>query len=143
MKLEPKGEIPPPTCKAILLCERTMREAGTAKISLLGLISSHTLAKFPGRTPLMRMFLHLVNGTGIYELVVELHDLAEDRVVFRAKGHRISFPDRLTARIVFFSIPPLLLPHAGRYDVVVFGNGNEIDRQQFSALASQNEGEIK
>jgi hypothetical protein len=136
-------EKPPPRCKAMLLCERTMVEAGTTKVTLIGLIAAHVMQQFPGRTPLMRTFLYLVDGIGEYDITVEVHDLADDRIIFRAKGRRISFPDRLASRLLFFSIPPLPILHPGRYDVVVLGNGKEIERQQFRALPVKKEGETE
>jgi hypothetical protein len=120
-----------------------MVEAGTTKVSLIGLIAAHVIQRFPGRTPPMRIFLHLVDGIGEHDITVEVHDLAEDQKIFRAKGRRISFPARLASRLLFFSMPPLPVFHPGKYDVVVLGNGQEIERQQFRALASENEEEAK
>jgi hypothetical protein len=133
--VEHKEEKPLPGCKAILLCERTVVESGSGKMSLIGLIGSLSLPAFPARTKPMRLFLHLVAGIGDYDITVQVHDLAEDRVVFKAKALRISFPDRLMPRKLIFSMPGLPITHAGRYDVIVFGNGKEIDRQQIRITA--------
>ena len=132
---------PPPGCKAILLYERTMIEAGTKKVSLLGLIRTLTIADFPGQSERMRIFLQLVEGIGEYDIRVEVHDLAEDRIIFRARAPRVSFPNRLDVRQLSFLIPALPLHHPGKYDVIVFGNGMEIDRQQFHAELLADAGE--
>ena len=131
-----KEEKPLPGCKAILLCERTMIEAGTNKISLIGLIGTIAFESFPGRTKPMKLFLHLVDGIGQYDVSVEVHDLAEDNIVFRSKTARLSFSDRLLSRRPIFSIPGLPVPHAGKYDVIVFADGKEIDRQQVTAIGA-------
>ncbi len=129
---------PPPKCKAILLCESIWREEGTRKVSLMGLINSQTLASFPGRTKPMRLFLHLVDGIGEYDTSVEFHDLAEDRIIARGKGRPIRFHSRLDPVQEFFVLPPLLIPHAGKYDVVVFANGQEV--YQFQLTNPEEEG---
>ena len=140
-KPEAKGEKPPPGCKAILLCERIVVDADTRRISVVGLINSCVVAAFPGHTVRMRVFLQLVDGIGDYRITVEVHDLAEDRVVYRARGPKISFPDRLARGQFHFSIPSLPILHPGKYEVIVLGNGKEIDRQQFRAKRSQSQGE--
>jgi hypothetical protein len=141
-KVDHKEDKPLPGCKAILLCERTLTELGTGRISLIGLIGTLSMPAFPTRTKPMKLFLHLVDGIGDYDITVEVHDLAEDRVVLKTRVVRISFADRLMPRKLIFSVPGLPITHAGRYDVIVFGNGKEIDRQQIRATATAS-GETK
>jgi hypothetical protein len=40
-------------------------------------------------------------------------------------------------------MPALPIAHPGKYDVIVLGNGKEIDRQQFRARTLSGEGETK
>jgi hypothetical protein len=140
-KMPPKEEKPPPVCKAILLCEGTTVEAGTGKVSLIGLVRTLAMTEFPGRSERMKLFLQLVDGIGEYSLTVEIHDLAEGRVIARMKGPRISFLSRPATHQLFLTMPALPIPHPGRYDVIVLGNGAEIDRQQFRARPPREEGE--
>jgi hypothetical protein len=76
----------------------------------------------------------LVEGIGDYEIRVEVHDVAQDEIVFKSGAVRISFADRLMQRRSIFSLPGLPMPHSGKYDVIVFGDGREIDRQQIDAV---------
>lgn len=128
-----REEKPPPKCKAILLCEAITRDTVTQKVSLLGLLTGRKFPYFPGKSEPMRLFLHLVDGIGEYDTDVEVHDLSTGQVIFRAHGKRVAFPQRLAPVRVYFSLPALPIPHAGRYDVVVLANGQEIDRFQFQA----------
>jgi hypothetical protein len=130
---------PPPKCKAILLCESINRENDARRVSLIGLINSQSLAKIPGRTKPMNLYVQLVDGIGEYEVTISVDDLAEDQSIFRAKGGRIAFSNRFLPVRLFSQIPSLPIFHPGRYDVVVFGNGIEIDRQQFSVRQLQSE----
>jgi hypothetical protein len=139
-KFNPKEGKPPPGCKAILLCERIMVEAHTAKVSLIGIVTKQVLSVFPGRTEPMRIFLHLVDGIGDYQLTVEVHDLAEDRIIARQKGPRISFPNRPGAIQVFFKLSALPIPHPDKYDVLVLADGIEIERQQVRVRVPDEEG---
>jgi hypothetical protein len=136
-----KEEKPLPGCKAILLCEGTTVEAGTGKVSLIGLIRTLIIAEFPALSERMKLFLQLVDGIGEYGLTIEVHDLAEGRVIARLKGPRISFLSRPATHQLFLTMPALPIPHSGKYDVIVLGNGAEIDRQQFRARIPREEGE--
>jgi hypothetical protein len=92
------------------------------------------------RTKARHKSLNLVDGIGDYDLSVEFHDLAEDRVTVKSKVAQVSFPERLSPRRLIYSIPGLPIPHPGRYDVIVLGNGREIERQQIIvALSSAGE----
>ncbi len=127
---DPNEAKPGPSCKAMLLCERVVLDAGTRQVSLIGLINKQVLTALPGRTLPMKVFLHLVDGIGEYQMFVHVLDLAEDRVIAKAKRRPINFPDRPYAIQYYFGLPPLPIKHAGRYDVIVLGNGSEIERQQ-------------
>lgn len=129
---------PPPVCKAILLCEQTTAEEGTGRVSLIGLIRTLTMAAFPGRSNRMKLFLQLVDGIGEYDIRIEVHDLSQDGVIARMWGPTISFPRRPFSHQLSLQLPTLPIPHPGRYDVVVLGNGKEIDRQQFRAQLARN-----
>ena len=120
-----------------------MIEAGTNKVSLVNLIRTLTIEEFPCQSERMRMFLHLVEGIGEYDLRVEIHDLYEERAIFRAKAPRVIFTNRLDVRQLSFLIPALPLQHPGKYDVIVFGNDMEINRPHFHAELSEEAGESK
>jgi hypothetical protein len=136
-KPQAKEEKPPPQCKAILLCQQTIVEADTASVSLIGIIHEIAIPGFPGQTRSMEAFLQLVDGIGRYDINVEVHDLREDRIIAKATGPRVDFPNRLATLQLAIPVPSLPIAHQGRYDLIVFANGREIDRQQFTAVSSE------
>ena len=131
------GQKPPPRCKALLLCDNTIVEAVTGKVSIIGTFDSFFQESFPGVGRPFMAFLQITDGVGRYEIVIEIHDLRENQVLARATGTGIEFPDRLTKMNLMIPVPPLPLPHSGVYDLVVFANGQEIDRQRFRAESSE------
>ena len=90
-KKEPK---PPPRCKAILLCDQTILEAGTAKASLIGIFDKFVVPSFPGVVRPYTAYLQLIDGIGDYVLTVEVHDVAQDVVIARMNPITIQFPQR-------------------------------------------------
>lgn len=123
---------PAPTCKALLLCDATIVEARTGKISIIGTFFTFSPRQLPTRLSPFQVFLQVTNAAGRYDFVIEVHDLRVDKVIARAPGMGIEIPSRLTFVNIIIPVPPLPISHAGKYDIVVFANGVEIDRQQFT-----------
>jgi hypothetical protein len=128
-----KRKKPPPKCKAILLCDQTIIEAVTGKMSIIGTFDNWYLPRFPCPTRPFMAFLQMTDGVGEYTITVEVHDLVADQIIAQAPPARMAFPDRTAKQNLIIPVPPLLLQHAGRYDFVVLADGQEIDRQQFMA----------
>jgi len=103
-------------------------------VSIIGVFSRFTVASLPTRLKPFCAFLQLAEGIGRYEIVVEIHDLQTDQVLARGVGSGIEFPERLTRLNITIPIRSLPVSHAGVYDLVVFANGQEIDRQQFKVV---------
>jgi hypothetical protein len=136
-KKPPKGKIPPPVCKALLLCDHTIIEAGSGKVSIIGAFTNFILPSFPGHTLPFTAFAQLADGIGRYEIQVEIHDLRDDMVLARSPKLMLEFAERLTKINICLPVPPLPLAHPGKYDVVFLAKGHEIDRQQFSAISPE------
>lgn len=128
---------PPPICKAILLCDKSIIEAVTAKTSIIGIFDSFNVHQVPCRIPPFEAFVQIAEGVGRYDIVVEVHDLRERNVIARAVCPSVEFADRLVRMNLMIPVPSLSITHAGRYDFVIFANGAEIDRQTFQILARQ------
>ncbi|MEX2287515.1 MAG: hypothetical protein WD648_10535 [Planctomycetaceae bacterium] len=128
---------PPPICKAILLCDSTIVEAGTGKVSIIGVFGQFTVLQLPGRLSPFTVFLQLIEGVGRYDIVVEFQDLRDNMVMARADGLAITFPARLMTMNVILPVPPVPVVHSGEYEIVVFANAQEIDRQRVSVRSIQ------
>ena len=129
---------PLPQCKALLLCDQTIVEAVTGKISIIGVIDRFVLREMPARLRQFQAFMQITDAVGRYDLVVEIQDLQVDEVIARAPGSGIQVPDQLAKVNIIIPVPPILLTHAGAYDFVVFANGHEIERQKFLVIEVPN-----
>ena len=121
---------PIPTCKAILLCQKTIVEEGTGVVSLIGIFDNYSIDG-DGLTPAVEAFCQITSACGEYNLTVEIHDLQTGNKVATGEGGKIEIEDRLMRANVIIPIPRIPFQHAGLYDFVVLANGNEIDRQKF------------
>lgn len=66
--------------------------------------------------------------------MVEVHDLQEDQVIAKAIVPRLTFSERPSRVEVVIPVPNLPLAHPGSFDFVVFADGRELERQQFTAV---------
>jgi hypothetical protein len=62
---QPSGQKPPPSCKALLLCDHTIVEAVTGKVSIIGVFGAFVLRTFPGAARPFTAFLQLADGIGV------------------------------------------------------------------------------
>ena len=131
----PRGVIPPPRCKAILLCDQVLVDALTGHYSAIGIFDVFRLPVFPGPTRPFAVYVQLTSGIGSYAITLEIHDLSDNNLLARASGPVINFPERSAKAHVIILSPPVGLPSPGPYDFVVLANGQEIDRQQFLATS--------
>ena len=109
--VQPKKDKPLPQCKAILLCEHTIVDPKTEKVSLIGIIRLLHGLIIPGKTEPMEVFLQLVDGIGSYDITLQVHDLAMDETIAKGKGPSVNFPDPLVVRQLILPIPALPMTH--------------------------------
>ncbi|HVC98797.1 MAG TPA: hypothetical protein VND64_34350 [Pirellulales bacterium] len=77
------------------------------------------------------VFAQLVDGIGSYAVSLEVRDLLDGEVAARTHIGDVAFPERPAQMDVIVPDVSVLIPHAGRYDLVLFANGQELDRQFF------------
>jgi hypothetical protein len=59
------GHIPSPSCKALLLCDQTIVEAMTGKVSIIGTFERFTIRSAPSHLAPFHVFVQLVEGVGL------------------------------------------------------------------------------
>ena len=126
----PNQNPPDPVCKAFLICQKSIVEEGTGSVSLIGLFNGFKVGS-SGRTGRAEVFCCITEAEGKYKITIEIQDLNSGMAVAAAEGPEIEIDSRLKSAQVLFPIPPLPLT-PGAYDLVMFANGSEIDRQKFT-----------
>jgi hypothetical protein len=122
---------PPPKCRALLLCDDVHVDHKTQKTNIIGVVQQYVIPSRPGPTTLpCTIFLQLTEGMGSYRITLEFRDLGEDNRIAISEATEVVFPERASVRDVFFRLP-VVVDHAGCYDIVAFADANEIDRQKF------------
>ena len=130
----PKGQLPPPQCKAILLCERAIFDGRTGMYSLINIFDFVYVSDPYCTIGPYQLFLQLTGGLGPYQITVEILDLQADVVLVREDHLEITFGDKNEKWNGDLEVGPFEITHAGSYDVLVLADGQEIDRQKLTVV---------
>jgi hypothetical protein len=105
----------------MLLCDHTIREHGTGKVSLIGIFENISAPRFPVVHRALSVYAKLVDAEGDYALRLELVRLEDGHVV--AQGTlRATFADRMTPAELIFALENLGLERPGRYEFRLHAN---------------------
>lgn len=119
-------------CQAILLCESVIRDEFTHKTTIVGILDTFFVERFPGYTFPSTVYARLLGVVGIHVVSVEVHDIESRAVLFRSAGPaQFGAPPGRTPSEMRMPIAPLAVDHPGAFDMVVFIDGEEFGRVNF------------
>lgn len=134
----------PSSIPAILLSDSTIREAGSGKLSLIGMFEYFNAPNFPFVTPPFFVTVGIANFQGQLQSVPvtvriesstgHVHTSAEATFSTKEPINRndvVQFP---------FAIPPCQFPEAGRYNVVLLVSGEKIGERPIEVRAITSSG---
>ena len=93
-KKKPPGKIPPPVCKAILLCDAILTDPFTGKTSIVGVFERFFVPQFPGMTTNFFVYVQIANGIGRCQITVEVRNVQQDKNIAVATVAEMEFTDR-------------------------------------------------
>jgi hypothetical protein len=117
--------------KAILLCDSTIVEEGTRKRSLIGLFDRVHAPQFPSTHPSMSVYVQFREIQGVFDFMLELYDLNEDRAMNRAVISRFEIADRSRDSELVFNLLSVRFDHAGDYEFRIFVDDQILGQKQF------------
>ena len=126
----PTSARPHPSLNAMLLCDLTIREHGTGKMSLIGIFENISAARFPVVHRALSVYAKLVDAEGEYTIRLELLRLDDNHPV--AQGTlRATFADRMTPAELIFALENLGLERPGRYEFRLHANDRFVAGKSF------------
>ena len=84
--------INPPILLALVLCDGTIREAGTNKLSLIGTFNGVFAPNFPCTHPSLSVYVALTDGRGKVPCSLKMVSQADQRELFNLPG-QVDFQD--------------------------------------------------
>ena len=121
------GQLPHPPVQAFLLCNEILHDARTDQFVLVGPVTYVPATEFPVGVRLS-VYLQVTGGHGRYALEFELRD-CDGETYWRWQPGGLEHPDPVFPHKVAFHDLVLDIPQAGRYDLVLRANGEDLASQ--------------
>jgi hypothetical protein len=119
----------------MLLCDHTIREAGTGKVSLIGVFENISAARFPVVHRALSVYAKLADAEGEYAIRLELLRLDDGHVL--AQGAlKAAFADRMAAGELVFALEHLRFERPGRYEFRLYADDRFVAGKTFTVVAA-------
>jgi len=109
----------PPILLALVLCDTTIREEGTHKLTLIGIFNGLFAPSFPCVHPSLSVYVALTDGRGEVPCRLRMTYLETGQEVFSLTGS-VHFQDPTGVSELVFLLQQLRLEQAGDYSVEFF-----------------------
>jgi hypothetical protein len=120
-------KLPPPTCKAFLICRQVLLDKYTQEYSVLGVTHQVVAPTYP-HVAVLSIFAQCTAVPGRYVLELQLQDL-EANVVWRNHfDEPLQVDDPLKIGILTLQHQHIYFPRPGKYDLILLANGEEVVR---------------
>lgn len=115
-------EPPHPALIAMLLCDKAIREAGTNKVTLVGIFDRIFSSVFPfDWLKGVAVYARLTDAQGMYNMRIELVRLEDEQAVGRGE-FQVTVEDRMRAHEITMEFGRLRFEHPGKYEFRLFAN---------------------
>ena len=94
----PTSARPHPSLNAMLLCDLTIREHGTGKMSLIGIFENISAARFPVVHRALTVYAKLADAEGDYAIRLELLRLDDSHMVAQGTPEQLQQSDHPLVR---------------------------------------------
>jgi hypothetical protein len=117
----------------MLLCDLTIREHGTGKMSLIGIFENISAARFPVVHRALTVYAKLADAEGEYGIRLELIRLDDNHTV--AQGNlRAGFADRMTPGELTVNLENLGFERPGRYEFRLYADERFVAGKTFTVI---------
>jgi len=122
-----------PFLNAMLICDTTLRDQGTNKVSLIGIFDNVFASRFPARHGLLTVYANLTDAQGAYQMRLDLIRL-RDLVVIGQGQLDVTLEDRVGVAELEFQLSNLVFTEPGRYEFRLFANGRSVGGKTFNVI---------
>lgn len=114
---------PLPNVQAMLVCDMVIKEAGTNKHSAIGIFTDVYASNYPMMLNPLAVYVCVADALGVYDLSMELVDLAQDRTLGRVQGLKLQAKEKLQSHDFGIRFVNTVFPHAGTFEFRLLADG--------------------
>jgi hypothetical protein len=128
--------VPAPVALGLTLCDHTIVEKGTNKVSLIGSFTKLAVESFPSVPKRFCAFAALTDGSGTATIDLVLSELDTDQEL-HAESTQVEFPDKLTEIQLIFQLEGWSFPAPGWYQLVLYVDGEWVAHRRVEVYLSE------
>jgi len=117
----------------MLICDSTIREIGSGKVSLIGIFASISADSFPAMHHALSVYANLADADGNYRFRLTLQR-RDDGALLGEGGMDAVAEDRLKPLELVFDLRGLVFERPGRYDFTLYANGRHVGTKAFEIV---------
>lgn len=139
MARERRLGIPVPIPKAILTCEKVLKDEFTGLFTVIGIFTHVFVYEMPVLVGPFQLFLQFTGGHGEYHIRVDLYDRPSD-VIIASDDTTVELDDTLEVATILLNLPQFEATREGRYEVELFANDESIGQSHVTITYESEEG---
>jgi hypothetical protein len=114
----------------MLICDATIRDAATGKVSLIGIFETIQALEIPFVHPALSVYVNMSDLEGQYAFRLEMARVSDDAALGRG-DMAAAFGDRMRPAEVIFDFRNLVFEQAGRYEFRLTANDRYVGSKPF------------
>jgi hypothetical protein len=130
-KKGPRRVLPPPGCKAVLLCERVLVDPFTGLYSAVNIFDNIIIYDDHAMVGPYRLYVELTGGSGQFLIAVQIQEL-EVSMLLGKEERAVTLTDRSEKWLGVFEVPAFEVRADGSYEIVVFADGEPVGQRGIS-----------
>jgi hypothetical protein len=133
-KVKRKQSIPIPAVLAINICDTSIRDERTKKVTLVGLFNVIQATNFPCTHDQMHVYVAMTNGHGKYQTEIRFAHRKDNKVIAAMRGE-VEFQSPLQVIEMVMEWRMVEFPEQGEYGVDVIFNGQIAISRKFHVIS--------
>lgn len=125
-----------PVLHAMLVCDYTIRDGATGKVSLIGIFETIQALDVPVMHPALSIYVNMSDLRGEYALRLELMRVEDDAALGRADMN-VRFDDPMRPAEVLFDFRNLVFERTGRHEFRLYANNRFVGAKLFDVVRAE------
>lgn len=133
------GEPHHPMLRAMLICDYTIRDGETGKVSVIGIFVQIRTPSFPVVHPALCVYVNVDDAEGEYLMRLDLVRVEDEKTIGTGEM-KVEAPDRSRPLELVFELRNVVFDRAGAYQFRIVANRRHVGEKTFRVIHLEEQG---